>query len=63
MYFAGYTIPAGWPIMIATSALHLNSEIFNDPLAFNPWRWKVKIKLIAIVNLNVISPDYFSQIS
>uniref|UniRef100_A0A2N9GUK9 Cytochrome P450 n=1 Tax=Fagus sylvatica TaxID=28930 RepID=A0A2N9GUK9_FAGSY len=36
----GYTIPAGWPIMIATSALHLNSEIFNDPLAFNPWRWK-----------------------
>nr|QNS30008.1 cytochrome P450 [Nothapodytes nimmoniana] len=36
----GYTIPAGWVIMIATAALHLNSTPFEDPLAFNPWRWK-----------------------
>ncbi|KAL0012828.1 hypothetical protein SO802_007936 [Lithocarpus litseifolius] len=37
----GYTIPSGWPILIATPALHLNSEIFNDPLAFNPQRFKL----------------------
>ncbi|CAI9091478.1 OLC1v1026518C1 [Oldenlandia corymbosa var. corymbosa] len=36
----GYTIPKGWVIMIATAALHLNSNQFEDPLAFNPWRWK-----------------------
>nr|GMD57361.1 cytochrome P450 87A3-like [Ipomoea batatas] len=36
----GYTIPSGWVIMIATSALHLNSHQFEDPLAFNPWRWQ-----------------------
>ncbi|KAG5608865.1 hypothetical protein H5410_020146 [Solanum commersonii] len=36
----GYTIPAGWVIMIATAALHLNSDQFEDPLSFNPWRWK-----------------------
>ncbi|XP_069152481.1 beta-amyrin 16-alpha-hydroxylase CYP87D16-like [Solanum lycopersicum] len=40
----GYTIPAGWVIMIATAALHLNSDQFEDPLSFNPWRWK-KIRL------------------
>nr|GMD50752.1 cytochrome P450 87A3-like [Ipomoea batatas] len=36
----GYTIPSGWVIMIATAALHLNSHQFEDPLAFNPWRWQ-----------------------
>ncbi|CAA2978645.1 cytochrome P450 87A3-like [Olea europaea subsp. europaea] len=36
----GYTIPSGWVIMIATAGLHLNSNQFEDPLKFNPWRWK-----------------------
>ncbi|KAK3043114.1 hypothetical protein RJ639_000003 [Escallonia herrerae] len=36
----GYTIPKGWVIMIATAALHLNSNQFDDPLVFNPRRWK-----------------------
>ncbi|XP_011101634.1 cytochrome P450 87A3-like [Sesamum indicum] len=36
----GYTIPAGWVIMIATAGLHLNDNQFEDPLKFNPWRWK-----------------------
>ncbi|XP_023919180.1 cucurbitadienol 11-hydroxylase [Quercus suber] len=36
----GYTIPAGWAIVIVTSALQLNPNTFEDPLAFNPWRWK-----------------------
>ncbi|XP_059669019.1 beta-amyrin 16-alpha-hydroxylase CYP87D16-like [Cornus florida] len=36
----GYTIPAGWMIMVITSALHLDPNTFKDPLAFNPWRWK-----------------------
>ena len=27
--------------MLVTPALQLNPEIFKDPLAFIPWRWKV----------------------
>jgi hypothetical protein len=27
--------------MAVTSALQLNPNTFEDPLAFNPWRWKV----------------------
>ncbi|KAM3695754.1 hypothetical protein ACJW31_07G157400 [Castanea mollissima] len=38
--FKGYTIPAGWTIMLANSAIQLNPNTYKDPLAFNPWRWK-----------------------
>ncbi|GMY05324.1 cucurbitadienol 11-hydroxylase-like [Fagus crenata] len=46
-----YTIPAGWAIMVVTSALQLNPNTFEDPLAFNPWRWKE-------VKANVISKHF-----
>ncbi|KAI4307894.1 hypothetical protein L6164_031021 [Bauhinia variegata] len=35
-----YTIPAGWIIMAVTPALHMDPKIFEDPVTFNPWRWK-----------------------
>ncbi|CAN6280417.1 unnamed protein product [Urochloa humidicola] len=38
--FKGYTIPAGWGVMVCPPAVHLNPEIYEDPLAFNPWRWQ-----------------------
>nr|A0A0B4KZX8.1 RecName: Full=Beta-amyrin 16-alpha-hydroxylase CYP87D16; AltName: Full=Cytochrome P450 87D16 [Maesa lanceolata]AHF22090.1 CYP87D16 [Maesa lanceolata] len=38
--YNGYTIPSGWTIMIVTSTLAMNPEIFKDPLAFNPKRWR-----------------------
>ncbi|XP_075673233.1 cucurbitadienol 11-hydroxylase-like isoform X2 [Castanea sativa] len=38
--FKGYTIPAGWTIMLVNSAIQLNPNTYKDPLAFNPWRWK-----------------------
>ena len=37
----GFTIPAGWSIMLVPSALQLCPNAFKDPLEFNPWRWKV----------------------
>ncbi|KAJ4835069.1 hypothetical protein Tsubulata_028839 [Turnera subulata] len=37
--FKGYTIPAGWAVMVCPPAVHLNPEKYEDPLAFNPWRW------------------------
>ncbi|CAD6210495.1 unnamed protein product [Miscanthus lutarioriparius] len=36
----GYTIPAGWLVMISPMAVHLNPRLFEDPLTFNPWRWQ-----------------------
>ncbi|OMO86021.1 Cytochrome P450 [Corchorus capsularis] len=36
----GYTIPAGWIILACTPAVHLNPNKYEDPLTFNPWRWK-----------------------
>jgi hypothetical protein len=41
----GYTIPAGWGIMVCPPAVHLDPEIYEDPLAFNPWRWQVRLLL------------------
>ncbi|KAJ7952368.1 Cytochrome P450 family protein [Quillaja saponaria] len=37
--YKGYTIPAGWAIMVCPPAVHLNPAKYQDPLAFNPWRW------------------------
>ena len=27
--------------MVCPSAVHLNPAKYNDPLAFDPWRWEV----------------------
>ncbi|KAF0933295.1 hypothetical protein E2562_017081 [Oryza meyeriana var. granulata] len=43
--FKGYTIPAGWGVMVCPPAVHLNPEIYEDPLAFNPWRWQDKVEI------------------
>ncbi|GMN50081.1 hypothetical protein TIFTF001_019252 [Ficus carica] len=36
----GFTIPKGWTIMMVTYSLHLSPSAFNNPLEFNPSRWK-----------------------
>ncbi|XP_019179507.1 PREDICTED: cytochrome P450 87A3 [Ipomoea nil] len=38
--FKGYTIPAGWAVMVCPPAVHLNPTRYKDPLEFNPWRWE-----------------------
>ncbi|KAI5595018.1 hypothetical protein POPTR_003G122500v4 [Populus trichocarpa] len=38
--FKGYTIPEGWAVMVCPPAVHLSPEKYEDPLAFNPWRWE-----------------------
>ena len=37
----GYTIPSGWAVMVCPPAVHLNPTKYEDPQAFNPWRWGV----------------------
>ncbi|CAO2148248.1 unnamed protein product [Urochloa humidicola] len=39
LHYSGYTIPAGWMVMMSPMAVHLNPAFFEDPLDFNPWRW------------------------
>lgn len=46
--YAGYTIPAGWIVAVAPSVVHYNSEIYENPLEFNPWRWEVLILYILV---------------
>jgi hypothetical protein len=41
MFISGYTIPKGWALMVVPAAIQLNSNIYEDPLTFNPWRWQV----------------------
>ncbi|KAJ8449303.1 hypothetical protein Cgig2_002435 [Carnegiea gigantea] len=38
--FKGYTIPAGWGVMVCPPAVHLNPANYENPLRFNPWRWE-----------------------
>ncbi|XP_057763929.1 cytochrome P450 87A3 [Salvia miltiorrhiza] len=38
--FKGYTIPAGWAVMVCPPAVHLDPTKYKDPLHFNPWRWE-----------------------
>ncbi|QHO10841.1 hypothetical protein HN51_068728 [Arachis hypogaea] len=38
--FKGYTIPAGWAVMVCPPAVHLSPAKYQDPLSFNPSRWE-----------------------
>ncbi|KAI7987680.1 Cytochrome P450 87A3 [Camellia lanceoleosa] len=38
--YKGYTIPAGWAVMVCPPSIHLNPATYKDPLDFNPWRWE-----------------------
>ncbi|CAL5356093.1 unnamed protein product [Camellia sinensis] len=38
--FKGYTIPAGWAVVVCPPAIHLNPAKYEDPLQFNPGRWE-----------------------
>ncbi|KAJ6908256.1 cytochrome P450 87A3-like isoform X1 [Populus alba x Populus x berolinensis] len=38
--YSGYTIPAGWIVMVCPPAVHMNPKQYDDPFTFNPWRWQ-----------------------
>ncbi|CAL1362879.1 unnamed protein product [Linum trigynum] len=40
IYVNGYVIPKGWTIAVMSTAVQLNPDFYDDPLSFNPWRWK-----------------------
>nr|XP_027109139.1 cytochrome P450 87A3-like [Coffea arabica] len=38
----GYTIPAGWTVMVCPSSVHLDPNVYENPHEFDPWRWEGK---------------------
>ncbi|KAH7665114.1 Cytochrome P450 B-class protein [Dioscorea alata] len=38
--YKGYDIPCGWEVVPIISAAHLDSNIYDDPQTYNPWRWQ-----------------------
>ncbi|KAI3950856.1 hypothetical protein MKX01_021977 [Papaver californicum] len=38
----GYIIPEGWTLVCLPACVHMDPEIYEDPLVFNPWRWNNK---------------------
>ncbi|KAI4367204.1 hypothetical protein MLD38_022967 [Melastoma candidum] len=41
VHVKGMTIPAGWTLMLVNCPVHMNPDLYINPLEFNPWRWKV----------------------
>ena len=54
----GYTIPAGWIILLYPAALQLDPNTFADPLTFNPWRWKVFITIFFKAKISHFHSDF-----
>lgn len=40
VHFKGYDIPAGWKVLPVFDAVHLDPNLYDEPLDFNPDRWK-----------------------
>ncbi|KAF9609448.1 hypothetical protein IFM89_016248 [Coptis chinensis] len=38
--YKGYDIPCGWKVLPVFAAVHLDPLNFDQPQAFNPWRWQ-----------------------
>lgn len=37
--FKGYDIPEGWGVIPIFAAAHLDSNVYENPQKFDPWRW------------------------
>lgn len=40
VHFKGYDIPAGWKVLPVFAAVHLDPDLYDEPVEFNPHRWK-----------------------
>ncbi|KAL5232588.1 hypothetical protein ABZP36_031364 [Zizania latifolia] len=38
--YDGLVIPKGWCVLVYFRSVHLDGGVYDDPYAFNPWRWK-----------------------
>ncbi|BAH92998.1 Os05g0200400, partial [Oryza sativa Japonica Group] len=43
-------IPKGWCVLVYFRSVHLDANIYDDPYAFNPWRWKERDMAAATAN-------------
>ncbi|KAH6559189.1 hypothetical protein KP509_1Z024300 [Ceratopteris richardii] len=40
VYFKDFLIPKGWKVLPVFSAVHLGTDVYDNPLKFDPWRWQ-----------------------
>ena len=41
--FPGYIIPKGWKVLVWYGAVHMDSEIYDNPQNFDPSRWNISL--------------------
>ncbi|RYQ79974.1 hypothetical protein Ahy_Scaffold1g106692 isoform C [Arachis hypogaea] len=49
----GYLIPKGWCVMASLTSVHLDSNNYENPFKFDPWRWE---KIGAAASNNCFTP-------
>ncbi|MED6123447.1 cytochrome P450 [Stylosanthes scabra] len=49
----GYLIPKGWCVMACLTSVHLDSNNYENPFKFDPWRWE---KIGAAASNNCYAP-------
>jgi len=68
--YAGFTIPKGWRIYVYTREINYDPHLYEEPLAFNPWRWMVRVDRIrtpgstslAFIRMKIVDPDIFNSL-
>ncbi|PKA63647.1 Cytochrome P450 90D2 [Apostasia shenzhenica] len=43
----GHFMPKGWCVFAYFRSVHLDNTLYDDPLSFNPWRWKDMEKMMS----------------
>ncbi|EFH64235.1 predicted protein, partial [Arabidopsis lyrata subsp. lyrata] len=56
-------IPANWAVMVCPPAIHLNPNIYEDPLVFNPSRWEGSETTNASKNFMAFGGGIWEEIS
>ncbi|KAK6150605.1 hypothetical protein DH2020_015537 [Rehmannia glutinosa] len=49
----GYLIPKGWSVLASFSSVHMDETNYENPYAFDPWRWK---KIGNALSTNIFTP-------
>ena len=52
-WIPNYIIPKGWKVLAWFRSVHFDSEVYENPLEFNPGRWNVSCLEFTTDNFNV----------
>ncbi|TVU17053.1 hypothetical protein EJB05_33064, partial [Eragrostis curvula] len=52
----GHLIPKGWRVLVYFRGVHLDTDLHDNPHAFNPWRWKDRADVATSSGGGVFTP-------